>query len=217
MTAARRQVGTFYARERRKSLAAYPKLFRTHAVAPGQSLDEAFPEHVLSEPLTIRTRFLEDGVKDRLFSIGAAHVPGSGTPPDGPDVVLTRQPDRVGLFLGNRVGQYFGVDLQNGQEEGIVVGLRPGDNTLRVWDRTGLIGSSDSVVYPEGRWSSPNSVIAASSALLEPLSLYVNQLPQQYLSAGPDIIPVATEGTVLEIATAPELFSTLGFPLLEGN
>ena len=169
-------------------------------------------------PVQEESTLLEIATAPELFSIGAAHEPGSGTPPGGPDVVLTRQPDRVGLFFGNRVEQYFGVDLQNGQEEGIVVGLRPGDNTLRVWDRSGLIGHSDNVVYPEGRWSSPNSVIAASSALLEPLSLYVNQLPQQYLGAGVVPVPPVQEGaTVLEIATAPELFSTLGFPLLDGE
>ena len=95
--------------------------------------------------------------------------------------------------------------------------LRPGDGTLWLWGQRGTIGRAEDVSYPNGRWAAPGSGIDASAALLEPLSLYVNQLPLRYRAAGVVVIPVETEGTLLEIATAPELFSTLGFPLLDGE
>ena len=216
--AARQQSGLYYARKRVRDLAGKPRLFRTHLLPPGFAQQEAFADRMLSQPLTFSTRFRETGQSEVLMQVRHRLVDPlhpENEPPAG--ITLARSPGNARLFISGRSVATFAVDEQNGQLTDLVVALRPGDGTLIMWDQRGVIGRATGVTYPMGRWGLPNSEVNASSALLEPLSLYVNQLPFRYQSFAQGVMPDDMPGTVLEIATAPELFSDFGFPLLEGT
>lgn len=199
------QAVRFHSRERRRSLAGIPELFRTHriygetvmAVKPLDT-DALFPDR--TRPVTFKTaiRFGAGVHSGLIFEVGSA-TRGCGL-------------GLVGNFLGFVAGESGTANVSfalfdnvaafpEGLELELVAAVRPGDGRVRLWanGREIVRDASTSGTF-NGAWADtedgsfaaskfggvPAEINAASGtptnfAIIEPLSVYMGQVPRHFV------------------------------------
>jgi hypothetical protein len=194
----------FYGRERRKSLAGIPRMFRTHNLF-GASMsvstidtDALFPDR--SGPVTFRTAIRIDAnpCAGLIFELGSST--------SGCALALLNQ--YIGFAAGTHDGTHGGNALFNngsplppGLELELVGALRPGSGEIRLWGNgRELARLTVSAGNFAGSWADsedgsfadassgtiPAALAAADFAptnftVIEPLSVYVGQVPRHFV------------------------------------
>lgn len=194
----RNQAVRFYGRERRRSLAGVPALFRTHAFAIGASIPAAaFPAASIGRPVTFQTaiRFGAGAHAGLVFELGDATT-SIAVWVDGQ--TLTLRAGNTGDDLSTAAFDN-GAAFAEGLELDLVAAVSPGDGRARLWANGREVARATAVngAFPAG-WgaSSAGSFAAAASgalaadvtetgapsnfAAVAPLSVYVGQVPRGF-------------------------------------
>lgn len=207
----RNQAVRFHSRERRRSLAGVPELFRTHRIFGGSTMavdaiptSDIFPSPALSRPVTMKTaiRITENsGTHVGIaFEFGAGQV----------GIAVWLEDDKIGFHAGARevtgegANAIFdnGAELPVGAEIELVVACRPGDGRCRLWGNGRELARAVSTnATMLGGWSGtangsfatqPKDTIITDVPvgsrvapdgfeLIEPLSIYVGQVPRHFV------------------------------------
>jgi len=168
------QAAFFHSRERRRSLAGIPELYRTHRVFGGgvmevASLDTAalFPDR--SRPITFQTAIEITGgaPSATVFSLGTATLTVSGSQ-------ITFTFGALTATFDNTVVLPIGLQLD------LTVSVNPGAGIARLWGNGQELARVSSTPITEwsdgavGSFATPVSDII----VLEPLSVYQGQKPR---------------------------------------
>lgn len=194
----REQAVYFHSRERRRSLAGVPELFRTHrfGIPTSPVPAAAFPYHALLVTFWTAIRITGGSPAGLLFELGDATTAVAAWI-DGSDVSLragdTGDDAAVATFT-----QAGGLPL--GLELDLVFSVRPGDGRVRIWGNGQEIARATAVngQLPNGWAAASDGAFAAAAvgalpadvteagapsdfAAIEPLSVYVGQVPRHFV------------------------------------
>lgn len=168
---ARLQSSLYYARKRTRSLRAVPRLFRTHAIAPGATHTSPFTEEMLARPITLKTKINFNIAKPtELFAIGSNIVLNLAS---GGLVTLVWRGSTIASFTPPDTASPLG-------HWDLVVSLLPGNAQSRVWNQEGEVARNQISSPTFTTFADLSDDFTTSSLLIEPVSVYVAQLPRHF-------------------------------------
>lgn len=203
---AQEQATYFHARERRRSLAGIPELFRTHLIRDTLDLPVAnivastFP--VRDSEVTLRTAIRVDN--NVLARAGLIFEFGSSTA----GIALWLENQAIGLRAGATANDGVAATFNNGVqwpaliELDIVAAVRPGLGLIGLWlnGNSVLRAQSVSLGFTNDEWAASSAGSFASAAqgtipadvaqtgapsnfaVIEPLSVYIGSRPRQFIT-----------------------------------
>ncbi len=197
----RLQAVLFHGRERRKSLAGVPEMFRTHFLGdiPTATIDAArFP--VRTTLITFWTSIRIDAVDPTglVFEFGDSTTGIAGWIDNA--TVNLRAGDAAAADRGLATFTNGSGDLPVGLELDLVFAVRPGDGRVRIWGNgqeiardtatngqltNGWAASSDGAFAAAVNGTTPADVTQsgapANFTVIQPLSVYVSQVPRHFV------------------------------------
>lgn len=201
------QASLFHARERRRSLAGVPELFRSHQIFGGTAMPVAsidtgaiFPSR--SGLVTFKTaiRITENSGEHRglVFEFGDSAT----------GVALWIGDETIGFHAGDdgdadgATALYdLGAELPVGAEYSLTAAVRSGDGRVRLWANGTEIARATATNESIAAWAADSAGSFAAAAqgtvvadvpvasqgaptgftVIEPLSVYVNQIPRHFV------------------------------------
>jgi len=160
------QAALYYARKRRRSLAASVRLHRTVNVPVDSSLPTPFTDSQLNRGVTFKTKIDLSGPTGTLFSLGSSVVVNRTTT----SVIVT--------WRGNVIADVAQPMVD--AEWDLVIALVPGIAQSRVWNQYGELARNQLTGPPFTTLADPGDVLQASSLLLEGVSVYACQVPRHF-------------------------------------
>lgn len=203
----RGQASLFHARERRRSLAGVPELFRTHRIRGASAMAVAsidtgaiFPSRAGFVTFKTAIRITENSGEHRgiVFEFGDSTTA----------VALWVGDQTVGFHAGDAgdadgATALFnnGAELPVGAEYSLVAAVRPGDGRVRLWANGTEVARAQATNEAISAWAADSAgafaaavqgtVVADVPAIsqgapagfdvIEPLSVYINQIPRHFL------------------------------------
>lgn len=196
------QVVYFYARERRRSLAGVPKMYRTHLkpIPTTPVLATEFPVAMRDRPFSFQTviRITAAAPVGLIFELGDATTAIAAWIND-----TTINFRAGGAAAADRGLATFDntVSLPDTLELDLVFAVRPHDGRVRIWGNGNEIARdvASGGAFPSGLWASASNGAFAAAAVgalpadvtqtgaptnfqvVEPLSTYVGQVPRHFV------------------------------------
>lgn len=199
------EAALYHSRERRRSLAGIPELFRTHKFVGSTSIgvkpidtDVVFPDREQLVTFKTAVRFT-----NRVTAVGVVFEFGSNT---RGCALVVGAPNMVLIGAGgagtNQAAAIYGGGFATGAVWELVAAVRPGDGRVRLWANGVEIAraTASAGTMGTGGWADgTDGAFAASAAgplpalvnsanfapfgfeVIEPLSVYMGQVPRHFV------------------------------------